>query len=190
MEVRPLTFDDREKISRLLRQRGIFNEKEVQVALDIIDETLHRPEKKDYYIFCAVDGSDSLAGYICFGPIPMTEASYDLYWIVVDGKFSRRGLGRKLLGFMEGFVRREGAQRIYVETSSAPPYEPARSFYEKHGYRRVCLLKDFYRQGDHKIIFTKEVPALEKHRAALVGKGCLKTPGCPLREGGDEWHFQ
>jgi GNAT superfamily N-acetyltransferase len=164
MEIRPLMPDDREKIARLLRQRGIFNEKEVQVALDIIDETLHRPEKEDYQVFCAVNGSDSLAGYVCFGPIPMTEASYDLYWIVVDEKLSRRGLGRKLLGFMEGFVRREGARRIYVETSTAPPYRPAKSFYEKHGYHMVCLLKDFYRQGDHRIIFMKDVGSIEQEK--------------------------
>lgn len=157
MELQPLIPDDREKIARLLRQRGIFNEKEVQVALDIIDETLHRPDKKDYQIFCAVNGSDSLAGYVCFGPIPMTEASYDLYWIVVGKRFSRKGLGGKLLGFMEEFVAREGARRIYVETSSTAPYQAARSFYEKHGYQLVCSLKDFYREGDHKMIFMKEV---------------------------------
>ncbi len=50
-----------------------------------------------------------------------------------------------------------GARRIYVETSSTPPYEPARSLYKKHGYQMVCLLMDFYREGDHKMIFMKEV---------------------------------
>jgi ribosomal protein S18 acetylase RimI-like enzyme len=178
MEVRPFTFDDREKISRLLRQRGIFNEREVQVALDIIDETLLRPERKAYFIFCAVDDSDSLAGYICFGPIPMTEASYDLYWIVVDEGLSRRGVGRELLGFMEGFVKKEGARRIYVETSSNPPYEPARSFYEKHGYQVVCTLRDFYREGEHRIVFMKDVRCLGLEKGRL-----------PSSEKDNERHF-
>ncbi len=164
MEIRPLMPDDREKIARLLRQRGIFNVKEVQVALDIIDETLHRPEKEDYQVFCAVNGSDSLAGYVCFGPIPMTEASYDLYWIVVGKRFLRKGLGGKLLGFMEGTVKREGARRIYVETSSTPPYEPARCFYKKHDYQAVCTLRDFYREGDHRIIFMKDVGSIEQEK--------------------------
>jgi len=33
----------------------------------------------------------------------------------------------------------------------------ASTFYEKHGYRVACLLEDFYRKGDHKVIFMKEV---------------------------------
>jgi GNAT superfamily N-acetyltransferase len=157
MYVKPLIPHDRERIVRLLGQRGIFNEGEIQVALEIIDETLRGPKKNVYQVFCALDGSGSLEGYICFGPVPMTDDSYDLYWIVVDKKLSRKGVGEKLLGFMEEFVTREGARRIYAETSSTPAYEPARSFYVKHGYRTVCLLKDFYREGDHKMIFMKEV---------------------------------
>ena len=127
------------------------------MALEVIDETLRRPERKDYYVFCSLDGSGSLEGYICFGPVPMTDNCYDLYWIAVDEKFSRKGVGEKLLGFMEEFVTRQKARRIYVETSSTLPYEPARSFYEKHGYQVVGVLKDFYREGNHKIIFMKEV---------------------------------
>jgi len=157
MKIRPLIFHDREKILRLLRQRSIFNEEEIQVALEIIDDTLRQHEKQDYQVFCAFNGNGGLAGYICFGPVPMTDGCYDLYWIVVDEKFSRNGVGGKLLGFMEEFVAREGARRIYVETSSTPPYEPARSFYERYGYQTVGSLMDFYREGDHKMIFMKEV---------------------------------
>jgi ribosomal protein S18 acetylase RimI-like enzyme len=175
MKVRPLIARDRRKIARLLRQSGTFNEKEIQVALDVIDEALDRPGKGDYHIFCARDGNANLAGYICFGPIPMTEGCYDLYWIAVDEKFSRREVGRKLLEFMEGFAIREGARRIYVDTSSTPPYEPARSFYEKHGYQVACVLKEFYRKGDDKMVFMKEVLSLvpEKSRIPRVKKGLL-----------------
>ena len=117
MKIRPLTIHDRKDILRLLRQRKTFNEKEIQVALEVIDEALSRPEKGDYHAFCACNGHGSLAGYII----------------------------------------QKGARRIYVDTSSTPLYEPARSFYEKHGYHVACLLKDFYREGDHKMIFMKEV---------------------------------
>jgi ribosomal protein S18 acetylase RimI-like enzyme len=157
VKIKPVQTRDRKVLLRLFRQRGTFNENEVQVALDVFDEALRRPEKGDYYAFCAVDGHGRFAGYICFGPIPMTEGCYDLYWIVVDKAFSRRGLGGELLGFMEDFAIKQGTRRIYVDTSSTSPYEPARSFYEKHGYRVACLLEDFYRKGDHKVILMKEV---------------------------------
>jgi ribosomal protein S18 acetylase RimI-like enzyme len=157
MELQPLIPDDREKISRLLRQGNVFNRGEIQVALEVIDEALNEAGKKNYQVFCAFDTDRKLSGFICFGPIPMTEKCYDLYWLRVDEESSRKGVGRTLLGFMEGLVAREGARRIYVETSSTALYQAARSLYEKHGYQLVCSLKDFYREGDHKMIFMKEV---------------------------------
>ena len=157
MEFQPLIPDDREKISRLLRQGNVFNTEEIQVALEVIDEALNGSGKKDYQVFCVFDTDRKLAGFICFGPIPMTERCYDLYWLKVDEASSGKGVGGALLGFLEGCVAGEGGRRIYIETSSTAPYRAARSLYEKHGYRLVCSLKDFYREGDHKMIFMKEI---------------------------------
>jgi len=168
MEVRPLTFHDRGKIASLLRQRGVFTDDEIQGALDVIDEALNRPERKDYQVYGTFDGDGNLAGYICFGPVPMNDGCYDLYWVAVDEKFSRKGVGGTLLGFMEESVIREGARRIYMETSSSPHYKPARSFYEKQGYQVVCMLKDFYREGDHKLIFMKEVCGLSPQNKTMI----------------------
>jgi ribosomal protein S18 acetylase RimI-like enzyme len=113
--------------------------------------------RRETITFYVPAGNANLTGYICFGPVPMTDGCYDLYWIAVDEEFSRQGIAGKLLGFMEEFIIQKGARRIYVDTSTTAPYEPARSFYEKHGYQVACELKDFYREGDHKIIFMKEV---------------------------------
>jgi ribosomal protein S18 acetylase RimI-like enzyme len=157
MVIRPISFHDRPKILKILEGSGTFTKKEIQVAMEVIDETLRNPEFREYDIFCAVNGPGSLMGYICFGPIPMTEGRYDLYWIAVDNSYWRKGVGKKLMEFMEGFLIKKKARRIYVETSSTPPYEAARSFYIKHGYKLLSVLKDFYREGDHKLTFMKEL---------------------------------
>ncbi|MEW6614615.1 MAG: GNAT family N-acetyltransferase [Thermodesulfobacteriota bacterium] len=157
MFIRPLVFQDRSEILSLIEGTKTFNEMEIQVAAEVIDDALRHPEKSDYHIFSAVDASDLPKGYICFGPIPMTQDGYDLYWIAVDKMASRQGIGGKLLEFMEANLRKKGARRVYVDTSSSPPYKAARAFYEKHGYQLVCVLDDFYREGDHKMIFMKEL---------------------------------
>jgi len=157
MLIRPLVFQDRPNILRLIEGTRTFNKMEIQVAAEVIDDVLRYPEKSDYYIFSAVDSSDSPNGYICFGPIPMTQDRYDLYWIAVDKMASRQGIGGELLEFMEANLLKKGAKRVYVDTSSTPPYKTARAFYEKHGYQIVCVLDDFYRKGDHKMIFMKEL---------------------------------
>jgi ribosomal protein S18 acetylase RimI-like enzyme len=155
--IKPLVSRDRYKILRILRQRGIFNPEEIRVAMEILDETLHQPKQRDYQVFCAFHDTKDTVGYICFGPIPMTDNCYDLYWIAVDEAYSRKGVGGSLLEFMEGFLRRKKARQIYVDTSSSAPYAAARSFYEKNGYAVVCVLDDFYRRGDHRMIFMKKV---------------------------------
>ena len=155
--IQPITIKDRENILHLVKQSGVFNEKEIEVAIEVIEETLFSPEQSEYFVFCAFNDHNQLMGFICFGPIPMTEGCYDLYWIVVDQKFSRNGVGEKLLYSMEDFVKKEKARRIYIDTSSTRPYAAARAFYKKHGFQIVTKLKDFYREGDHKVIFMKEL---------------------------------
>ncbi len=157
MIIRPLASQDRDKIHRLVSQKGVFKAEEIQVALELVDEALLHPKKGDYLIHCALEAGGELAGYMCFGPIPMTEYSYDLYWIAVDDRFSRRGIAGELLRFMEREVMQRRGRHIYVETSSTPAYEPARTFYEKHHYKLMCILEDFYRPGDHKMILRKDV---------------------------------
>ena len=157
MMIRSLVLQDKPKIFYLLQQRGVFNNEEVKVAMELVDVYLNNPEKQDYYIFCATDDGDGLSGYVCFGPNPMTEGCYDLYWIVVDQNSRRKGVGEKLLAFMEEFVVEKKGRCIYLDTSSTQPYMPARLFYKKHGFKTVSVLKDFYRIGDNKMILMKKV---------------------------------
>ncbi|OGQ95988.1 MAG: hypothetical protein A2521_14385 [Deltaproteobacteria bacterium RIFOXYD12_FULL_57_12] len=139
-----------------LQQRGTFNQAELLVARELLDDALTKPES-DYHILCAADTADTVVGYICFGAIPMTDHRYDLYWIAVDPGCGRQGIGGLLLRHMEDAITAHGGGRIYIDTSSTPPYEAARAFYQAHGFRVAAVLHDFYRQGDDKVIFMKEV---------------------------------
>jgi ribosomal protein S18 acetylase RimI-like enzyme len=167
MIIRPAAYHDRDRIIQLLTQRGVFSEREIRVAMQVFDDAFGQPEREEYLFFCACNGRDELLGYICFGPITVTDDCYDLYWIAVDERFSRRRIGEKLLAFMEEEIAEKGARRVYIETSSTAPYETARSFYEKHHYGLVCVLADFYREGDHKMIYMKEVRTDVSHRAEI-----------------------
>ena len=171
MIIRPVEYSDREKLFYLIEQTEAFNKQELETAIAVVEEALRYPERRDYQIYCACNTPEELAGYICFGPIPMTDACYDLYWIAVDKRFARMGAAARLTAFMEEMVVREGARRIYIETSSTPAYEAARSFYKKNGYSLICMLTDFYRTDDHKLIFMKEVHAAQHD---LLPKGSEK----------------
>ena len=154
--IRPVGTQDRSQLLELVRLQDNFNAQEVEVAIEVIDDTLD-PTKNDYFILVAVSEGQGVVGFICYGEIPMTDRRFDLYWVAVAKASGRQGVGRLLLARMEGDLRGQGPAKVYVDTSSTPGYDRARSFYEKNGYQVACVLHDFYRDGDDKVIYLKEL---------------------------------
>jgi ribosomal protein S18 acetylase RimI-like enzyme len=153
-----LRAEDLAAIAELVRRAGVFSAAEVGIALEVAAAGLSGGEASGYrFLLC--DAAAGLAGWSAFGPIPATAASYDLYWIAVDPAAQRRGLGSRLLAASEERVAALGGRRIYVDTSGRADYAPARAFYERHGYRRVATLDDFYAPGDPKLIYVKTFDA-------------------------------
>jgi ribosomal protein S18 acetylase RimI-like enzyme len=157
MLIRPPIPYDRSKLLHLLKTRQTFNDREIQVAMDVFDDALVQKRERDYLVYCALDDKENLTGYICYGPNLMTKANYDIYWIAVDKQCGQHGIGSKLLSFAESEIALKGGGNVYIETSSTEPYEAARTFYKKHGYEIASVVKNFYRPGDHKLILMKEI---------------------------------
>lgn len=156
---RLLRPQDRREIRRLVEATGFFSAEEVEIALELAQEALKRGDASGYH-FLLAEEEGRLLGYACFGPIPGSLHSYDLYWIVVDPQRQKKGLGKRLLKAAEGIIIGQGGRRLYAETSSRAQYEPTRSFYRACGFCQEAFLADFYAPGDGKVIFGKTlVPA-------------------------------
>jgi len=149
--------EDRETVRRLVHATGFFSEEEEEIAVELVEERLERGEASGYLFLFAEEGG-RLLGYTCFGPIPGSCHSYDLYWIAVDPDQQGMGLGKGIMAATERIMARRGARRVYADTSSRPQYEPTRAFYLSCGYNQEALLADFYAPGDGKVIFTKPLP--------------------------------
>ena len=68
----------------------------VDVAIELVDERLSKGTASGYY-FLFAEREGLTIGYACYGPIACTQHSYDLFWIAVDVRHQRSGLGRHLL---------------------------------------------------------------------------------------------
>lgn len=124
-------------------------------ALELIDGA-SQPSNKDYQVLVAArDGK--IVGYVCYGPTPMTDGTFDLYWIASDPNVRGQGVGAALVSAMEGDIRRRKGRIIRVETSALEAYGPTRGFYAAMQYKEESRFRDFYKPGEDLIILAKRM---------------------------------
>jgi len=158
LKIRQIQRGDRPKLAAILKAQKHFKAEEVQVALELIDLALTQAGQEDYIFRVAEGTAGRILGYICYGKAPLTDAVYDIYWIVVHPASWKRGTGTLLLHQAEEDMKGRKARLLLIETSSRPPYEIPRAFYRKHGYEEQARILDYYAVGDHKLIYGKFLP--------------------------------
>jgi aminoglycoside 6'-N-acetyltransferase I len=152
--IRSIKPSDVEGLEKLLKKIPNFNEAEVKVAMELIEITVNNPAQTDYNIF-VYEEDGKILGYHCTGKRPLTDAVYDLYWIVADPEHSGKGIGKNLLEHAENFVKERKGRWILAETSSKDSYLSTQSFYLRNNYTILSEIKDFYAVGDNLLIFGK-----------------------------------
>ena len=155
MKIRKMLPKDKGSIMEILKTTEMFTDAEVAVAEELIDIFLKNEFQKDYIIYISEEDDGCLTGYVCYGPTPAAEGTFDLYWIAVSPKHQNKGIGKKLLKFTEDKVRAAGGRMIIIETSSREKYTPTQEFYKRTGYGLDARIKDFYSPGDDRLIFVK-----------------------------------
>lgn len=141
------------QIRALTAATGFFTAEEVQTAGELAEETLENPQ--EYHFLFLRDAEAVMQAYSCYSEIPLTEGSYDLYWIVVAPELQGKGQGRLLLHETENAIRQIGGRQLYAETSGTPKYHSTREFYLHMGFAEIAVFKDFYRVGDDKVVYAK-----------------------------------
>ncbi|MBL7124732.1 MAG: GNAT family N-acetyltransferase [Dehalococcoidales bacterium] len=141
---------------KILRNTPEFKPSEVVVAEEVIDSYLRDPRGSGYHALVA-ELDSAIAGYICYGPTPLTEGTWDIYWMAVAQEKQGKGIGGALLAYAEDRIRENQGRLAIIETSSKPEYEKTRRFHLSHGYQVICRIPDFYAPGDDKLILQKRL---------------------------------
>jgi ribosomal protein S18 acetylase RimI-like enzyme len=156
--LRSLAAADLPAIAEMLQaNRPLFSARECAIAADMVREGLAAPDDdEDPYQFVVAERAGRVLGYACFGTVPLTEGTYDLYWIVVHPAAQGSGIGRALMAHCEAAIAAQGGRLVVVETSSRRDYDKTRRFYERTmRYDSAARFADFYRPGDDKIVYVK-----------------------------------
>jgi len=156
IKIRPMTYSDKPDIMKLLHATPEFKPSEVVVAEELINSYLHDQYQSGYHILAA-EVELLVVGYICYGPTPLTEGTWDIYWMAVAPEKQGQGIGSALMASAEGKIKEAQGRLVLIETSSVPEYEKTRRFHQHQGYEVICRIPDFYRTGDDKLIFQKRL---------------------------------
>ena len=153
--IRPMEPRDKEPVLGLIRATNMFTAAEIAVAEELIDIYLGKSGQNDYRVVVIENDRKDAVGYMTWGPAPLAEDVYDIYWMAVSPAEQGKGRGKALIRWVEDEVRRSDGRIIIIETSSQPKYNGTRQFYIDLDYKEVARVPDFYRAGDDRVIYAK-----------------------------------
>ncbi len=144
---------DRDAIGGITRRAGVFTQEEEESVFELFDAHLNSSDS-GYEWFSARAG-ERLVGFACFGPTPLAQGAYDLYWICTDRDFQGRGVGRALFDALDAEIRKRRGRLLMIWTSGGKDYLPASNFYERMGCELSARIRDYYKPGEDMIVFVK-----------------------------------
>lgn len=126
---------------------------------ELLDEMIYdyfnNPESEDSW-FTATSYDVPVAIGYCV-PEKFTEGTYNLLAIGVSKEEQGKGIAKEMMHYIEQLLKEKGARILIVETSSDDAQFPARSLYNKIGYHQEAIIRDFWNDGEDKIVFWKRV---------------------------------
>jgi ribosomal protein S18 acetylase RimI-like enzyme len=144
---------DRSAIGEIARRSAVFSPEEEETVYELFDA--HWKSEDSGYEWLSACAEGRLAGFACYGPTPLAEGAYDLYWICTDPDWKQRGIGRSLFSAVETEIRRRRGRLLMIWTSGAREYLPAMKFYERMGCESSARIRDYYRPGEDMVVFVK-----------------------------------
>jgi len=158
--IRPIIPDDTPTLVRLTADTEMFKPLEIRALQEVLNDYFNEAMAQGHRAYLMEEGGKVL-GFAYYAPAPMAENTWYLYWIVVDRMHQGKGIGAKLLTWVEDDVRMREGRLLYIETSMLNHYEPTRRFYLKHSYQLAARLPDWYADGDDMVIFRKRLSGLD-----------------------------
>jgi D-alanine-D-alanine ligase len=157
LEINEASAQDGASIQDIAASIPLFGPDDVAIVQELWEDYLQDGPANDGYAFLAARQAGAVAGFACYGHRPLTESTFDLYWIAVHPRLHQQGIGSVILSHVEAAVRLRGGKLLIIETSGEEAYAPTQRFYERHGYQIEANIRDFYKPGASLVIFSKRL---------------------------------
>lgn len=150
--IRKLIKADLDAIKSVIESTGLFP---AELIDGMTSDYFSNPQTTDIWFTAKIDNKPIAIAYCA--PERMTEGTYNLYLIAIHTDYQGKGLGSQIMEDIEDLLRGIGTRILIVETSGLDKFEQTRQFYNKRGYRREAVIREFYDKGDDKVVFWKKL---------------------------------
>ncbi len=151
-KIRKVVKNDIEGLKEVLNKVELFP---AEMLDEMISDYFNNPETEEVWFTSIQDNKPVSIGYCA--PEQLTDRTFNLYAIGVQENLQGQGIGKEMMNFIEGYLRSSGNRVLIVETSSMPEFGLTRAFYHKIGYTQEAIIRDFWKEGDDKVIFWKKL---------------------------------
>jgi len=150
--IRPIHTDDLDRLKEIIDLNELFPS---ELLDDMIQPYFEESSEDEFWVTYEGNGVPVAIAY--YAPERMTSGTYNLYLIAIHPDFQGKGIGWDMLNFVENHLRDRGERILLIETSGLPEFEKTRDFYKKNNYHQEAVVREFYAEGEDKIIFWKSL---------------------------------
>ena len=151
-QIRPVVLNDIDDLKIVIDSSELFPSEYLE---DMISDYFNNSDSEEIW-FTYVENNKPVAIGYCV-PEKLTEGTYNLLAIGVGSANQRTGIASEMMLYIEQYLKTKGARILIVETSSDDAQAGARNFYQKIGYTREAVIRDFWKEGEDKIVFWKKL---------------------------------
>jgi ribosomal protein S18 acetylase RimI-like enzyme len=151
-KIRAVTREDIDQLKKVIDSSELFPSEYLD---EMISDYLNNLETKDIWFTYIDDKIPKAIGYCV--PEKLTEGTYNLLAIGVLKESQGKGIASDMMKHIELSLKQNGGRILIVETSSDDAQFAARNFYNKIGYTQEAVIRDFWTDGEDKIVFWKKL---------------------------------
>ncbi|MEM1134469.1 MAG: GNAT family N-acetyltransferase [Bacteroidota bacterium] len=150
--IRKVNYADVDALREVIESNQLFPS---ELLLSMSKDYFNNKAPKEIWLTKDED-SVPIALVYC-APEEMTEGTYNLYLIAVHKNYHGKGIGSEMISYLEELLCEQGARILIVETSALPEFTLTRAFYDKLHFEKEAVIRDFYQEGEDKVVFWKKL---------------------------------
>jgi ribosomal protein S18 acetylase RimI-like enzyme len=154
--IRPALPNDKDAMTSLFSALNLFNPDELQFMSELVDNFINKTLGEGHY-WIVNDDNNVISSAAYYAPESFGQNVYNLYFIGVLPSEQGKGIGSSMLEYVEKHLKELKQRLLLVETSGMPNFAKTREFYSKNNYEKEATIREYYKEGDDKVIYRKKL---------------------------------